>query len=206
VGAFDRSGFLVAAELAPERARALQQSIDRKVRPEQRVSLAGTTVWKLGGGAAMAAVKDGFLYFYLGGPPQEEEPQPPPRRRGRRAIQVRAAQLGALGLALAPVSGARTLSAQLHEAGVSGLDGARDQVGWFDLQGLLRSLQSAAEDEGGAVGAGARAMTDRMGAVRDAVLDAQPAPDGVQAQVLVRFRRGDQGRLDRSSGAGTAGR
>jgi hypothetical protein len=205
VGAFDRSGFLVAAELAPDRARPLQQAIDRKVRPDQRVSVAGTTVWKLGGGAAMAAVKDGFLYFALGGPPQEEDAQPPPPRRGRRRgnRSVPPAQLGPIGLALAPGSGARTLSDQLKDAGVGGLDGARDQVGWFDLQGLLRSLQAAAESEGGVVGAGARAMTDRMGALRDAVLDARPAPDGVQAQILVRFRRVEQGRL---GGAGSPGR
>jgi PKD repeat protein len=196
VGAFDRSGFLVAAELAPERARPLQQAIDRKVQPGQRVSVAGTTVWKLGGGAAMAAVKDGFLYFALGGPPQEEDAQPsPPRRARRRAIRsVPPAQLGPIGLALAPASGARTLSDELKDAGVSGLDGARDQVGWFDLQGLLRSLQLAAENEGGVVGAGARTMTERMSALRDAVLDARPAPDGVQAQILVRFKRGEQGR------------
>jgi hypothetical protein len=197
VGAFDRSGFLVAAELAPDRARPLQQAIDRKVRPDQRVSVAGTTVWKLGGGAAMAAVKDGFLYFSLGGPPQEEESRPPRARRGqrRRIKTVPPAQLGPIGLALAPAAGARTLSDELKDAQVTGLDGARDQVGWFDLQGLLRSLQAAAESEGGVVGAGARAMTDRMGALRDAVLDAQPAPEGVQAQILVRFRRVGQGRL-----------
>jgi hypothetical protein len=196
VGAFDRSGFLVAAELAPERARTLQQAIDRKVRPDQRVFVRRTTVWKLGGGAAMAAVKDGYLYFSIGGPPQDDEAPPPAARRGRRrgGRNVPPAQLGPIGLALAPASGARSLSDQLKEAGVNGLDGARDQVGWFDLQGLLRSLQAAAESEGGLVGAGARAMTDRMGALRDAVLDARPAPDGVQAQILVRFQRAEQGR------------
>jgi hypothetical protein len=196
VGAFDRSGFLVAAELAPERARTLQQAIDRKVRPDQRVFVRGTTVWKLGGGAAMAAVKDGYLYFSVGGPPQDDEAPPPPARRGRRrgGRNVPPAQLGPIGLALAPASGARTLSDQLKDAGVNGLDGARDQVGWFDLQGLLRSLQAAAESEGGLVGAGARAMTDRMGALRDAVVDARPAPEGVQAQILVRFQRAEQGR------------
>jgi hypothetical protein len=197
VAAFDRSGFLVAAELAPDRARPLQQAIDRKVQRDQRLSVAGTTVWKLGGGAAMAAVKDGFLYFSLGGPPQEDDaqPNPPPRRVRRRGIRsVPPAQLGPIGLALAPAAGGRTLSDELKNAGVSGLDGARDQVGWFDLQGLLRSLQAAAENEGGVVGAGARTMTDRMSALRDAVLDAQPAPDGVQAQILIRFQRAEQGR------------
>jgi hypothetical protein len=197
VGAFDRSGFLVAAELAADRARPLQQAIDRKVRPDQRVSVAGTTVWMLGGGAAMAAVKDGFLYFSVGGTSQEDEPPtpPPPRRARRRGIRtVPAAQLGPMGLALAARSGARTLSDELKDAGVSGLDGARDQVGWFDLQGLLRSVQAAAENEGGVVGAGARTMTERMGALRDAILDAKPAPDGVQAQILVRFQRVEQGR------------
>src|SRR5712692_6257130 len=87
VGAFDRSGFLVAAELAPERARTLQQAIDRKVSPAQRVPIGGTTLWKLGGGAAMAAVKDGFFYFAVGGLPQdEEEPEPAPPPSFHRVV------------------------------------------------------------------------------------------------------------------------
>src|SRR5207245_9130359 len=67
VGAFDRSGFLAAAELAPERARTLQQAIDRKVRPAQRVPIGGTTRWKLGGGAAMAAVQAGGWHCAIAG-------------------------------------------------------------------------------------------------------------------------------------------
>ena len=205
VAAFDRSAFLAAAELAPERARTLQQAIDRKVRPEQRVAVAGTTVWKLGGGAAMAAVKDGFFYFSLGGTAQEEsDPAPPPRRGRRRAAKaVAPAQLGAIGVALAQAAGSRTLSDDLKAAGVSGLDRETNQVGWFDVQGLLRSLQAAAEGEGGMVGAGARAMTDRMGALRDVVLDGAPAPDGLQGQLFLRFRATGQGRG--RAGGGRAG-
>ena len=194
VAAFDRSGFLAAAELAPERARTLAQAIDRKVQPAQRVPIGGTTLWKLGGGAAMAAVKDGFLYFAVGGLPQEED-EPPPRkpaatrrRRGGTAA-VRPARFGPIGLALAPEPRARTLSDELKEAGVSSLDSARDQVGWFDVQGVSRSLQAAAEGEGGVVGAGARVVADRMAAVRDAVLVARPGPDGVDATLSLDFRR-----------------
>ena len=204
VAAFDRSGFLVAAELAPDRVRTLQQAIDRKVPAAQRVPVGGTTLWKLGGGAATAAVKDGFFYFAVGGLPQDEEepePQPPPRRGRRRAPPPpRPAQLGPIGLALAPQRGARTLASQLQEAGVPGLDSARDQIGWFDVQGLLRSLQAAAEGEGGVVGAGARMVADRMAALRDAVMVAQPAADGIDATLSLRFRR-DR----RKSPAGGAG-
>src|SRR5712691_1262897 len=205
VSAFDRSGFLVAAELAPDRARTLQQAIDRKVSPAQRVPIGGTTLWKLGGGAAMAAVKDGYFYFAVGGVPQdEEEPQPaPPPRRGRRRRAPpppRPSQLGPIGLAVASEAGSRTLSDQLKEAGVSGFDSPRDQVGWFDVQGLLRSLQAAAEGEGGMVGAGARMAADRMAALRDAVLLARSVPDGVDASLSIRFRR-DRGR-NRAGGTG----
>ena len=205
VSAFDRSGFLVAAELAPDRARTLQQAIDRKVSPAQRVPIGGTTLWKLGGGAAMAAVKDGYFYFAVGGVPQdEEEPQPaPPPRRGRRRRAPpppRPSQLGPIGLAVASEAGSRTLSDQLKEAGVSGFDSPRDQVGWFDVQGLLRSLQAAAEGEGGMVGAGARMVADRMAALRDAVLLARSVPDGVDASLSIRFRR-DRGRT-RAGGTG----
>ena len=195
VGAFDRSGFLVAAELAPERARKLQQAIDRKVSAAQRVRIGGTTLWKLGGGAAMAAVKDGFFYLAVGGLPQEEPGPTPPPGRGRRrgAATPRPAQFGPIGLALAPERGARMLSDQLKEAGVAGLDSPLDQVGWFDVRGLLRSLQAAAEGEGGMVGTGARMVVDRMAALRDAVLLARPVPDGVDATLSLRFRRDRRG-------------
>jgi hypothetical protein len=85
------------------------------------------------------------------------------------------------------------LSDQLKEAGVSGFDSPRDQIGWFDVQGLLRSLQAAAEGEGGMVGTGTRMVADRMAALRDAVLLARPVPDGVDASLSLRFRR-DRGK------------
>ena len=203
--AFDRSGFLVAAELAPERARTLQQAIDRKVNPAQRISIGGTTLWKLGDGAAMAAVKDGFLYFAVGGSTADsEEPEPaaPPSRGRRRKVPppTRPAQLGPIGIALAPDRGARPLAAQIQEAGVPGLDSPTNQIGWFDVQGLLRSLQAAAESEGGMVGAGTRMVADRMAAVRDAVLVAQPGQEGIDATLSLRFRR------DRRKPQGGAGR
>ena len=207
VGAFDRSAFLAAAELAPDRARVLQQAIDRKVRPRMRIPIAGTTVWKLGGGAAMAAVKDGFFYFSLGGAAQEEPDALPPARGRRRATNaLPPAELGAIGLALAPAVGSRTLSDDLRAAAVGGLDRDRDQVGWFDVQGLLRSVQAAAEGQGGVVGAGTRAMTDRLGALRDGILDASPAPDGLQAQLYLRFRRIEHGNARTESGATSPGR
>jgi len=101
---------------------------------------------------------------------------------------------------MASEAGSRTLSDQLKEAGVSGFDSPRDQVGWFDVQGLLRSLQAAAEGEGGMVGAGARMVADRMAALRDAVLLARSVPDGVDASLSIRFRR-DRGRT-RAGGTG----
>jgi PKD domain len=207
VAAFDRSGFLVAAELSEGRARSLAQAIDRKVPPAQRVPIGGTTLWKLGGGAAMGAVKDGFFYFAIGGLPQDEDEPPPTKpaasgRRRRAPAPVRPARLGPIGLALAPEPRARTLSDELKEAGVTGLDSARDQVGWFDVQGVSRSLQAAAEGEGGVVGAGARVVADRMAALRDAVLVARPGADGVDATLSLDFRRRGRG----SPGRGAGGR
>jgi hypothetical protein len=40
------------------------------------------------------------------------------------------------------------------------------------------------------VGAGARVVAERMAALRDAVVVARPAPDGVDATLSLRFRRG----------------
>jgi len=45
-----------------------------------------------------------------------------------------------------------------------------------------------------------------MSALRDAVLDAQPVSDGVQAQLLLRFRRGERGKAPPGGGAGRPGR
>ena len=192
VASFDRSGFLAIAELAKDKAQGLQAAIDRQVKPEQRVAFAGTTVWKLGEGAALAAVKDNFLYFALGGPAAQEEEQPPPRRRGRKPRPPpppTAAQLGPIGAALQPAAGARSLSDQLKAAGVRGFGLPRDQIAWFDVQGLVRSVQAAAEGQGGLVSAGTRMMADRMGALRDALFEARPGPDGMQAEVFIRFQQ-----------------
>ena len=62
---------------------------------------------------------------------------------------------------------------------------------WKELGiSTLAELQAAAEGQGGVVGAGARMVADRMAALRDAVVVARPAPDGVDATLSLRFRRG----------------
>jgi hypothetical protein len=85
------------------------------------------------------------------------------------------------------------------------LDSPSDQLGWFDVQGLLRSLKAAAEGEGGVVGAGTRAAAERIAALRDAVLLARPVPDGLDANLSLRFRR-DRGKRPAGSGEGRSPR
>jgi hypothetical protein len=196
VASFDRSRILIVAELAADKAQALQASIEKQVKPEQRLALAGTTLWKLGGGAALAAIKDGFFYLAIGGPTQDEaEPPPPPKPpkgKGSKAPPSKPppltpGKLGPIGFALAPQPGARNLSQQLTAAGVRGFDLPRDQLAWVDVTGVVRSVQNAAEGQGGVVGASARVMADRLAAIRDVLFESRPSPDGMESQVYLRF-------------------
>src|SRR5205085_908995 len=61
------------------------------------------------------------------------------------------------------------------------------EIGWLDVRGVARSIQAAAQEHGGILGAGTRLVADRFGSVRDILFEARPAPDGVQAQLYVRF-------------------
>jgi PKD domain len=191
VASFDQSALLVAAELVPGRAQVLQAAIDKQVRKERRIALARGTAWKLGEDGLEAAVDGDLLYVSLGGQNDaQEEPAPASRRRGRHKAppQLTLQQFGRLGAALAPNPSAHSLSDELKAAGVQGFNLETDQIAWMDVQGVVRSIQAAAREQGGALGAGTRMVVDRFSAVRDALLEARPGPDGLAAQVLVRFQ------------------
>ncbi|MFL5412395.1 MAG: PKD domain-containing protein [Myxococcales bacterium] len=212
VASLDRSGILAVAELQPGKAQPLASAIDSRVRPERRVRIAsGATVWKLGDNGAEAAIQGDFLYLSLGGeqspqgPPAPKEKAPPPPRRGKGGKQKPPPpapepqqDLGRLGALLAK-SGGHTLGDDLKADGVRGFDIATDQIAWLDVRGLVRSIQAAAQEHGGVLGAGTRLVAERFGSVRDVLLEARPAPDGVQAQLYVRFGGGG-----RSGGRGSS--
>ncbi|HZX64207.1 MAG TPA: hypothetical protein VFE76_02370, partial [Myxococcales bacterium] len=212
VASLDRSGILAVAELQPGKAQPLASAIDSRIRPERRVRIAsGATVWKLGDNGAEAAIQGDFLYLSLGGeqspqgPPAPKEKAPPPPRRGKGGKQKPPPpapepqqDLGRLGALLAK-SGGHTLGDDLKADGVRGFDIPTDQIAWLDVRGLVRSIQAAAQEHGGVLGAGTRLVAERFGSVRDVLLEARPAPDGVQAQLYVRFGGGG-----RSGGRGSS--
>ena len=197
VASLDRSGILAVAELQPGKGQALASAIDARVRPDRRFRVpSGATLWKLGENGAEVAVQGDFLYLSLGGeqsqPPAEEQPAPPPPRRGRRGKAApppvpEPKDLGRLGAALAQKPGARSLAEDLKAEGLRGFDLPTDQIAWLDVRGVVRSIQAAAQEHGGILGAGTRLVADRFGSVRDILFEARPAPDGVQAQLYVRF-------------------
>jgi hypothetical protein len=198
------------AELQPGKGQPLASAIDARVRPDRRFRLAGgATVWKLGENGAEAAVQGDFLFLSLGGEQsQPSEPKPsPPVRRGRRAKPApppapEPKDLGRLGAALAQRTGAHSLADDLKAEGVRGFELPTDQIAWLDVRGVVRSIQAAAQEHGGVLGAGTRLVADRFGSVRDILFEARPAPDGVQAQLYVRFGAGRSGTRGSDRGQG----
>jgi hypothetical protein len=213
VASLDRSGVLAVAELQPGKGQPLASAIDARVRPDRRFRIAeGATVWKLGENVAEVAVQGDFLYLSLGGEqsqqgaPAEEKPSPP-SRRGRRGKEkpppaAESKDLGRLGAALSQKMGAHSLADDLKADGLRGFELPTHQIAWLDVRGVVRSIQAAAQEHGGVLGAGTRLVAERFGSVRDVLFEARPAPDGVQAQLFVRFGPGRSGGRGSDRGQG----
>jgi hypothetical protein len=82
---------------------------------------------------------------------------------------------------------ARTLGAELASAHLRGFELPQGQLAWLDVQGVLRSLERAADDQGGMVATGVHLLAGRVRGVRDALFEARPSPDGLGATLTVRF-------------------
>ena len=195
VGSFDRSSFLVAAELDSGKAAVMQAALDRATRTRaasDRQAIPSGVFYRLGD-AAQAAVKDGFFYLAFGGPaaqpPSAEDlpPAPAVSARKKKPLPLTAAQLGPLGLVLLPAAGAPTLGATLQKAQAPGFDKASAQDAWVDINGLVHALQSAAEREGGMASVGARLLADRAAGLRDALLELRAGEDGAEGELRLRF-------------------
>ncbi len=194
VGSFDRSSFLVAAELDAGKAAVMQAALDRATRTRaasDRVAVPSGVFYRLGD-AAQAAVKDGFFYLSFGGPaaqPSEDAPPAPVVKSSRKKpAPPTAAQLGPLGLVLLPGAAAATLGATLQKSGAPGFDKASAQDLWVDIAGLVYSLQSAAEKEGGMASVGARLLADRAAGLRDAQLELRAGDEGALGELRLRFK------------------
>jgi hypothetical protein len=183
VGTLDRSAFLVAAQL--QRPDTVKAALERamKDRPAtDRAEIAGATWYRLGDGA-QAALKEDVLFLAIGGPPVPE-PQPP--RPGRKRKTLTPEDLGMLGRALTS-DGAASLSQSFKRIGVAGFDQPGQENVWVDVAGIVRSIERAGSEQGGIASQGSRLFADRASGIRDALFEARPNKDGIDADLWVRF-------------------
>ena len=202
VASLDKSTFVSVSEVKAGKDGELHALLDRLNHggPEA-LSVGGATFWKLSDVLQVAA-RPGWLFVAVGGGAQHEEPAPPvvdhplPPKRVRKGAKRRPppapatpsrAQLGPLAAVLLPEPGAHSLGEELSQDGLRGFDLPQDQLGWLDVQGVLRSLQHAADAQGGIVSSGVRLLAGRVRGVRDALFEARPAADGIGATLTVRF-------------------
>ncbi|HEY2028015.1 MAG TPA: PKD domain-containing protein [Myxococcales bacterium] len=183
VGSLDRSAFLVAAQLQrPETVKAALERAMKERPTTDRVQLAGATWYRLGDGA-QAALKDDVLYLAIGGPPLPEQRT---ARPGRRARPPSPDDLGILGRALS-ADHAASLSQSLRRIGVRGFEQPGQENLWVDVGGIVRSIERAGSEQGGVASQGSRLFADRASGIRDALFEARPAKDGIDADLWVRF-------------------
>src|SRR5438445_10359771 len=189
VGSFDRSAFVAAAQLAnPQTVRAALERAMRSRPAGDRAAIGGASWFRLGAGA-QAAIKNEVLFLAIGGapPPATEvrsargRKKPPPRKPGPD-------DLGALSKVLLPQG--QSLGQHLKRIGIAGFDVAGQQNVWVDVAGIVRSVERAADAQGGIAGQSARLFAERASVLRDALLDERPDKEGIDAELWVRFLAG----------------
>jgi PKD repeat protein len=187
VGSFDRSAFLVAAQLArPDTVRAALERAMKSRPKSDRAEIAGATWFRLGDGA-QAALKGDVLLLSIGGIPTPQQPEAPVRgRKPPKPKPVTLEDLGLLGRALSS-GNAPTLSQSFKRIGVSGFEQSGQENVWVDVAGIVRSIERAGSEQGGVAGAGAHLFADRAAGVRDALFEARPGKDGIDADLWLRF-------------------
>ncbi len=204
VGSFDRSSFLVAAELAPGKAPALLAALDRAIKThpaDDRIAIdGGGAFYRLGEGLQVAVTAK-TLYLSLGAAPRlsaEEAAPPKPakekpvKKKGKAAPpppppEVTAASLGPIGSVLLPEPNAAMLSSALKKAGLGGFELASEQVAWLDIRSIVHSVEKAGADQGGIMGTTARLLSERFSGLRDALVEVRPSHDGLDASLYIRF-------------------
>jgi len=191
VGSFDRSAFLVVAELAnPDTVNAALERAMTSRPARDRAQFNGASYYRLGDGA-QAAVKGGLFFLDIGGAsPPEPADEPPPRGKRKKAPKphtITTAEMGPLGQVLAP--GASSLGRELYAAGLRGFDVKGQQDLWVDVAGIARSIERAGSEQGGMAGQAARLFAERAASLRDTLFETRPSKDGsgMDADLWVRF-------------------
>lgn len=189
VGNFDKSEFVAAAEITS--ADAVRAALDKAVRshPADKREVNGATWYRLSD-AAQAALSQGTLFLSVGGPPVKAPEVPAAPRKGKKSPPPPAPDLGVLGALLTQPAGGDNLGAQLKKAGLRGFDVSGLQAAWVDIASIVHGLEKAASDQGGMAGAAARLFADRASGLRDALLQAHAVPDGLEAELFIRFPQG----------------
>lgn len=187
VGSLDRSAFVVAAQLtSPKTVKAALERAMRTRPASDRGEVNGAAWFRLGDGA-QTAIKDDVLFIALGGAPVPAAA--PARGRGRGKKQppkkLTPEDLGILGRVLA--GGGASLGQHFKKIGVAGFDVPGQENAWLDIGGIVRSIERAAGAQGGMVGQGARLFADRASDLRDALLEARPGKEGIDADLWIRF-------------------
>lgn len=198
VSSLDKSTFIAASEVLPGKDDELRALLDKAGRGGQmKRSLRGATYWKFSD-VLQVAQRPGWFFVALGGGAQHAEPAPPavpqPAPRGRKkAAQPQAprepapAEIGPLSAVLLAEPGAQTLGAEIAAAHLRGFEQPQDQLAWLDVQGVLRALERAADEQGGMVANGVHLLVGRVHGIRDALFEARPTADGMGAALTVRF-------------------
>ena len=187
VGSFDRSQFLLAAQLArPDTVRAALDKAMKSRPPTDRAEIAGASWFRLSDGA-QAAIKGDVLLLSIGGvPPVPAEPLASKGKKAPKPRTMTLEDLGLLGRALAP-GNQPTLSQSFKKIGVAGFEQSGQENVWVDVAGIVRSIEKAGSEQGGVASAGAHLFADRAAGLRDALFEARPSKDGIDADLWLRF-------------------
>ncbi|MFN2546851.1 MAG: PKD domain-containing protein [Myxococcales bacterium] len=183
VGSLDQSSFVVAAQLSnPQPVKAALERVMAANPGNDRAEINGAQYYRVGDGA-QAAIKDDTLFLVIGGVP----PQAPnkPAKRGKKPPPRGPINLGILTRVLQP-SGT-TLSQELKRIGVQGFQVPGQQNIWVNVGGIVKSIERAGTEQGGIAGAGTRLFAERAADLRDALFEARPGKDGVDADLWIRF-------------------
>jgi len=126
------------------------------------------------------------LFLAIGGTPPPASEAPGARRRNKQQVKpASAADLGVLGRVL-QLQG-QSLAQHLKRIGIAGFDVPGQQNVWVDVAGIVRSVERAAGAHGGVAGQAARLFADRAADLRDALFEARPGKEGVDADLWIRF-------------------
>src|SRR5205085_7999680 len=93
--------------------------------------------------------------------------------------------LGLLGRALEGNSA--TLSQEFRRIGIAGMTVPGQQNAWMNIAGVVKSIERAGSEQGGVAGTGARLFADRAADLRDALFQARPGKEGIDADLWIRF-------------------